>query len=319
MLRTQRQRLVPLEVAQRAPAERFVLRDRARRGRGSRRGVGRAASASWIRAIVNHATSCSGAPIDAMSQSSTASGARSSPKITLPKRTSPQSSTGSDSVAGSVRPAPVERVDERGQRRARRSTSRDSRPRSRAPPRCRVRERRPRPSRSARCVATTAPTNASCTCARSGSPSDSSHGSKRRDLADDVAAHPRHHDERRAEPLRVGHELRRRDRDTGRRGRALRDRLLPEVVVAERADRRRREPHDELVPCLAVVAGSDHARSTSTVSLDNPIDGCSALSTRTSRAPVRVRDPTRERSADDQRDHDVSAAPCRTSRVQLHS
>ena len=68
--------------------------------------------------VVNHATSCSGAPIDVMSQSSTASGARSSPKITLPSRTSPHSRTGSDSVAGSVRATPLERVDERGDRRA---------------------------------------------------------------------------------------------------------------------------------------------------------------------------------------------------------
>ncbi len=96
----QRQDLVPLDVVQRAPTERLVLRDRCRRGRGSRRGVGRAAFVVVDSSVVNHATSCSGAPIDAMSQSSTARGTRSSPKITLPSRTSPHSSTGSDSTAG---------------------------------------------------------------------------------------------------------------------------------------------------------------------------------------------------------------------------
>ena len=35
--------------------------------------------------------------------------------------------------------------------------------------------------------------------------------------------------------------------DAGGRGRELRDRLLPEVVVTEGADHRRREPDDELV------------------------------------------------------------------------
>ena len=68
-----------------------------------------------------------------------------------------------------------------------------------------------------------------------------------------LPSHARHHDERRTEPLRVGDEFRRRDRDTGRRGGELCDRLLPEVVVTKRPGGGGRDAYDEVVCLLAAV------------------------------------------------------------------
>ncbi len=78
---------------------------------------------------------------------------------------------------------------------------------------------------------------------------------ERRNFADDVPVHARHHHERRAEPSWVRDELRRGDRNARCRGRALCDRLLLEVVVAEGPVGRRREPHDEFVHAFVAVVG----------------------------------------------------------------
>ncbi len=75
---------------------------------------------------------------------------------------------------------------------------------------------------------------------------------ERGDLAHDVPGHTGHDDELGAQPLELGDELGRRDRYAGRRGRGLGGDLLPQVVVAERARGRRREPDHEFVAVLLV-------------------------------------------------------------------
>ena len=246
-----------------------------------------------------------------MSQSSTASGARSSPKITLPSRTSPQSSTGSDSTRGSVGATPRERVDERGNRRAAARPVEIVAPRSRARPRCRVRERRPR-RRGRRGASRRPPPRTPRAPARAGArSSESSHGSS---AATSPTMWPRTRGittNGDAEPLRVGDELGRRDGDARGRGRELRDRLLREVVVAERADRRRREAHDELVGLLGgrSPAGPREVDEDGLARVpDGRMLGVDHAHVGVARCAPRSKPPARCRR---RTDHDVSGAPCR--------
>ena len=278
----QRQRLVPLDVVQRAPAERLRTARSSRRDRGSRRGAGRAAIRVVDSSVVNHATSCSGAPIDAMSQSSTASGARSSPKITLPNRTSPHSSTGSDSRAGRCARHHASASTSAGTRRAAARPVEVVGPevelglvvaRGNAGRGGEIGAMRRRDRADERLVH----------LARAALGEREQPRVEGRDLADDVAAHPRHHDERRAEPLRVGDELGRRDR----RRRPPRPRAARSSAARGRSRGTcRRSAARGARRTRASLRRARPARSTRTVSLEYPIDGCSALTTRTSPAPV---------------------------------
>ena len=272
--------------------------------------------------VVNHATSCSGAPIDVMSQSSTARGCEvvAEDHVAEPDVAPEQHGLGLALRAGA-------RGTTRARRRAReparrRSTSRGSRPRSRARPRCRVAGTPAAAPRSARCVAATAADERLVHLRALRAPaSDTSHGSR---AATSPMMWPRTRGiTTNGAPSHCGSVTSSGDAigNAGGRGGPLRDRLLargrsrgtcrPSAARAARRTRASCSP--------SVTVASAHARSTSTVSLEYPMDGCSALTTRTSRTPVRVGDPARERGRRRPGDHDGSGAPCRTSRVQLHS
>ena len=158
----QRQRLVPGEVAQRVPAQRFVLRDRARLGRGNLRRVAaeqrshRRFEHREPRDVVLTGTDRRHVPVEHCER--------------LPDRRRRSRCRAGRRPRRSTGPGFVRRVGGLGTSRAprpparaparRRSTSRDRRPRSRAQRRCRAGNAH-RDGRSARCVAATAPTNAS--------------------------------------------------------------------------------------------------------------------------------------------------------------
>ena len=242
-----------------------------RRGRGSP-GTARPNSSFWIASSARyHATSCSGGPIVVISQSSTATGRRSSSKMTLPSRTSPHSNAGGGSAQAGARHTRSSASTSPGtMHRRRRRTSRGSATSTPAPRRARDREDARRARRSCQSTrwiaASTSKKPSRQRRAALPGPSSVIQRSRHRRLLGHVAGDRRHHQELRARATRGSVSS-----STGHRGRdAVRRDAPPAPAPAPRGRTpgTHRGPtapaHDErllvVVVTVASPAGVDHQR-----------------------------------------------------------